>query len=171
MGGGAGGFLPKQLLLSKAWKTMLSRRGGGSAALVYGEILRRRVYQRAGDRNGRSVCVNNGEIRLPYSDAEKYWGFSPKRFRAALDMLEEFGFIDVPRRGSGMHGDPSLYAESNRWERWDTQYFKQVKRRKRRIGWAVRNKRRRKGQLPSGEAGQLPSKEAGDERQTSLGGS
>ena len=129
------------LTSSRAWQEMLLSSGGGTAVLVYVEILTRRVFHRLPGKKGkkkRLVCVNNGKIKLTYKKVEELWGLRPARFRRALDMLESFGFIDVKNRGTGIRGDPSLYAESERWSDWGTTQFRRSTRVRGGFGWAKR---------------------------------
>ena len=138
---------------------MLSR-GSGTAVLVYIELLTRRVFHRPpGKKNKRkrSVCVNNGEIVLTYRQAGKLWSLRPARFRRALDMLEDFGFIDVKNRGTGIRGDPSLYAESERWRDWGTKQFRQSTRVRGGFGWAKRKSARKKRESASGSGSEALS--------------
>lgn len=71
--------------------------------------------------------VNNGSIEFCYSEAARY-GISSKRFARALDELLRVGFIDIAHTGYGLHKDKTLYAISDRWERFGTPEFEKAER-------------------------------------------
>ena len=69
------------------------------------------------------MILNNGEIEYCYSEAEKK-GIPRPSFMRNLDMLIEYGFLDITHSGSGgKKGDKSLYAISDRWRDYGTDNF------------------------------------------------
>jgi len=72
--------------------------------------------------------TNNGEIVFSYSEAQKKYGLTKRRFRDALDKLIELGFIDIAHHGGGLMGDCTLYAISERWRNYGTHEFIQETR-------------------------------------------
>ena len=86
--------------------------------------------------------TNNGEIQFSYVEAEKEYGFSSGKFARAIDELISVGLIDIVKTGFGLHKDVSLYAISDRWEKFRTDEFIVKKRQKRKqsLGFARGNK-------------------------------
>ncbi len=103
---------------------------------------REQVQTRPGRREKDWVIVNNGEIQFTYDEAETKYGISEGRFRRALDDLIRVGLIDITKTGLGLKKDVSLYAISNRWEKFETDEFVVKKRpkRKQQFGFTNKNK-------------------------------
>ena len=113
--------LEKPLLKSDAFREL-----SGAAKTVYLDFrMKCRVKGMkgpSGRKNGR-VILNNGEIEYCYSEAEKR-GITRSRFMRAIDALVERGLIDITHSGSGgRKGDKSLYAISDRWQKFGTDDF------------------------------------------------
>ena len=75
--------------------------------------------------------TNNGEIQFTYTEALEKWGIKDGKFTRAIDELIRVGLIDIAKAGFGLHKDVSLYAISNRWEKFGTDEFVVKKRQKR----------------------------------------
>jgi hypothetical protein len=121
-------FITKEMIRSEAYRS-LSR----VALLVLMDFLDKRVMRTSGTKrtNGRGnstkrwLCVNNGEIKYTYSEAEAK-GFSRGQFRNAIDELQRKGFIDITHLGKGGRkpsngtGDSTMYALDDRWREYDS---------------------------------------------------
>lgn len=85
--------------------------------------------------------TNNGEIQFTYLEAEKKWGISVGKFTRAIDDLLRVGLIDITKTGLGLHKDESLYAISDRWEKFGTDKFVVMERpkRKQQLGFTKGN--------------------------------
>jgi len=112
-------YLVPDLIDSKAFRKL-----NGTALKVLIYFYRKRQLVRVG-RKGKEIWTvkNNGEIVFPYTEAEKKYGLTKRRFRDALDNLIELGFIDIAHHGGGMMGDCTLYAISGRWRKYGTGQF------------------------------------------------
>ena len=91
------------------------------------------------------VVTNNGKLTFTYRDAAKK-GISTGQFIHALNQLVRFGFLDVTHAGTGVVGDPSTYALSERWRDWGNPKFQSAERSKdmRRVGFQNPANRRSK---------------------------
>jgi len=77
-------------------------------------------------RGNKRYKVVDEPMRFTYHEAECR-GLSRQQFSKALKVLHECGFLDVVTHGSGLEGDFSEYALSNRWRQYRTSEFKKVK--------------------------------------------
>ena len=73
----------------------------------------------------RYRLINDGEISFTYKEAGQR-GLTDQKFRKALLELHKFGFIDVTHPGSGIRGDYTKFAISDRWREFATNKFKSV---------------------------------------------
>jgi hypothetical protein len=119
-------YITKEMLCSPAYRSL-----SGKAMLAYQDFLAKRDMRPLGRRkkaDGTKVinwhCFNNGQIRYPYSIAEKN-GFSRRDFRNAIDELQIKGFIDITHLGKGGRkpetgdGDSTMYYLDTRWKEYD----------------------------------------------------
>ena len=125
-------YITKEMLNSRAFRDLSK-----IALIVLMDFFSKRNMQRCGGKrsNGRRnsskrwVCVNNGEIQYPYSEAEEK-KISRTRFRNAIDELQRKGFIDITHVGKGGRkptngtGDSTLYALDDRWHEYDPEESK-----------------------------------------------
>ena len=106
----------KEMAKSKAFR-MLPK----TAIIILLDFLMKRRM-----KGGR--IVNNGEIEYCFSEALKR-GIPPATFNRNRDILIGHGFLEVTHAGSGgKKGDKTLYALSDRWQKWDKDTFKRVER-------------------------------------------
>ena len=70
---------------------------------------------------------NNGEIIFSYREAIEY-GVTRSTFAKAIKKLVEKGFIDITRQGGHYGNMPTHYSISDRWKKYDTPDFKEVKK-------------------------------------------
>ncbi|PQP34449.1 hypothetical protein C6A37_07745 [Desulfobacteraceae bacterium SEEP-SAG9] len=142
-------FITKGLLESEAYRS-LSR----CALLIYQDFLAKREMILI-KRNRKKVWVtnNNGEIVYPYAEAEKK-GFSRKKFRNAIDELQQKGLIDIKHLGKGGKkpangmGDVSKYWIDDRWTDYGTDQFRPPRNPRTKVtrtdrGWAVYNRNKK----------------------------
>ena len=122
--------MERKLLSSKAYLWLT-----GCAPQVYGLFRLRCQPERTG-REGRKewVIANNGRLVFTYQEAKEKWGFKSGRFRDAVDELIEHGLLDIAEPGDtvGARRRPTLYAISNRWERYGQADFEEKPRGRRR---------------------------------------
>jgi len=74
-------------------------------------------------REKKYVIANNGKIQFTYIEAKEKWGISEGKFLRAIDQLVSVGLIDIAKSGFGLHKDKTLYAISDRWEKYETDDF------------------------------------------------
>lgn len=84
--------------------------------------------------------TNNGEIQFTYLEAKEKWGILGSRFTRAIDDLIRVGLIDIAKTGCGLHKDVTLYAISDRWKKFGTDEFVEMKRPKRTQQYGFINK-------------------------------
>lgn len=73
--------------------------------------------KRGKDKHKELNIINNGDISFTYREA-KWRGLSNQQFSKSLKILHALGFIDITKHGSGLMGDYSCYALSNRWRKY-----------------------------------------------------
>lgn len=126
-------YIPRGMLRSKAFIKL-----SGKSLKIFLIFLSRRDMRKIpkgkGKGNKEWVCINNGEITLYYSEAEKKYGISRKTFSRIIDELVTLGFIDVARQGIGVAKVPTLYSISDRWRKFGTTEF-EVKKRNKKIAY------------------------------------
>ena len=102
----------QEMFKSKAFRTLTN-----TAMVILLDFLMRRKI-----KNHR--ILNNGEIVYPFSEAAKK-GIPAATFNRNRDLLIERGFLEITRAGSGgKKGDMTLYALSDRWQKWGKDNFK-----------------------------------------------
>lgn len=82
-------------------------------------------------RSKEYYLANQGEIQFTYKEALGKWGITQKQFTKAIDEVIRVGLIDITKLGFGLQKDKSLYAISDRWEKFGTDEFVVKKRQKR----------------------------------------
>lgn len=92
-------------------------------------------------RSKEYYLANQGEVQFTYDEALEKWGITQKKFTKALDELVRVGLIDITKSGFGLQKDKSLYAISDRWEKFGTDEFvvKKRQKRKQQLGFTKRN--------------------------------
>lgn len=123
----------QEMFKSKAFRSLTST----AMVILLDFLMRRRI------KAGR--ILNNGEIVYPFSEAEKK-GIPATTFNRNRDLLIERGFLEITRAGSGgKKGDMTLYALSDRWQKWGKDSFKTATRPKderKGIGFAAYHKKK-----------------------------
>jgi hypothetical protein len=104
----------RQMSKSKVFRTLPAT----AMVMLHDFLMKRKV------KGG--MILNNGSIEYCFSEAEKK-GIPRETFNRNRQVLLERGFIDISHYGSGgKKGDKTLYAMSDRWERWGRDDFKHV---------------------------------------------
>lgn len=133
-----GHYLRNEIITSKAFTELAKQQGGGSAIQVYLVFLLKLNNFGAANTHAKKKkdsplpmynAGNHRELQFTFREAMKL-GFYAGRFNRAIDLLVKYGFIDIPHTGMGLRKEVTIYAISDRWEKYDTAVFKIVKRRK-----------------------------------------
>lgn len=122
-----GTYLVKDLLSSTAYFA-LSGVAPQVLTIFHCKLIKKRISKRA--RKSEYIVLNAKNLFFTYAEAKSKYGLTKPRFTRAIDQLVEKGFIDIVRQGGGLEGDYSVYAISNRWEKYGTIGFKEAKRKK-----------------------------------------
>jgi len=135
-------FVSRAIITSKAY---LSLKTAAACKVLMGFLSKcqwERVQARPGSRDKEWHIVNNGEIQFTYVEAEEKYGLSSGKFTRAIDQLVAVGFIDITKSGFGLQRDATLYAISDRWEKYGTNDFVPRERPKRieKLGFRKGNK-------------------------------
>jgi hypothetical protein len=123
-------FVSRRVITSKAFLALKTN----TACQVYMIFLYKcqwKPIEGAPRRKKEYYLANQGEIQFTYDEAVEKWGISNNRFTKAIDELVRVGLIDIAKSGFGLHKDKSLYAISDRWEKFGTDEFVVKKRQKR----------------------------------------
>ncbi|MHC4461850.1 MAG: hypothetical protein ACYS30_10515 [Planctomycetota bacterium] len=123
-------FVSKRMITSKAFRSLKT----AAACQVFMIFLTKCVPKQIDGKPKRKdgwFIANNGEIQFTYDEALRKWGILNKRFTKAIDELVRVGLIDITKSGFGLNKDKSLYAISDRWEKFGTDEFVIQRRRKR----------------------------------------
>jgi hypothetical protein len=134
-------FVSRSVITSKAFLALKT----ATACQVYMIFLNKcrweKVQARPMRREKEWRITNNGEIQFTYDEALNNWGISEDRFKRAIDGLVRVGLIDITKSGFGLKKDKSLYAISDRWEKYGTDEFIYMERpkRKQKLGFRKGN--------------------------------
>ena len=123
-------FVSRKQITSKAFLSLKT----AAACQVYMIFLckcQMKPIEGSPKRKKEYYIANNGEIQFSYDEALEKWGITQKKFTKALDEVVRVGLIDITKSGFGLKKDKSLYAISDRWEKFDTDEFVVKKRQKR----------------------------------------
>ncbi len=124
-------FVPRSIVLSKAWLSLRTA-AACQVYMIFRSKCRMEKVQAKPMRREKEWCIsNNGEIQFSYKEAEQTWGIKSGRFTRAIDDLIRVGLIDIAYSGFGLHKDVTLYAISDRWEKFGIDEFVVKKRQKR----------------------------------------
>ncbi len=123
-------FVDRSAITSKAFLDLKT----AAACQVYMIFLYKcqwKPIEGSSKRSKEYHLANQGEIQFTYDEALEKWGITQKRFTKAIDELVRVGLIDITKSGFGLQKDKSLYAISDRWEKFGTDEFVVKKRQKR----------------------------------------
>lgn len=109
----------RKMIQSKAFKDMSSRKNGGVCIRVYLIFLTFRRIEKVGKKGHERISIlNKKELNFTYKTAVEKYGISTNQFTRAIDLLIEYGFLDIVQSGSGMRKIKSQYGLSERWRRY-----------------------------------------------------
>ena len=123
-------FVSRRVITSKAFLSLKT----AAACQVFMIFLTKCVPKQINGKPKRKdgwYIANNGEIQFTYDEALEKWGITQKKFTKAIDEVVRVGLIDITKSGFGLKKDKSLYAISDRWEKFGTDEFVVKKRQKR----------------------------------------
>ncbi len=123
-------FVSRKQITSEAFRSLKT----AAACQVFMIFLTKCVPKQIDGKPKRKdgwYIANNGEIKFTYDEALGKWGITQKKFTKAIDELVRVGLIDITKSGFGLQKDKSLYAVSERWEKFGTDEFVVKKRQKR----------------------------------------
>lgn len=139
-----GVWFERELFESAAFRAL---RGVASVRVLLAFMLRRRLQKTKGGRDASYRVTNNGEIVLPYREAERRLGIPGAAFRRAIDDLVRVGFLDIAERGNGVARTPTLYGLSERWRRYGHDDFVERARTPERRGLGFQGCRKEGGEM------------------------
>jgi hypothetical protein len=130
-------ILEPDLMDSDAFKKL-----SGAAIRVLLRFLRKRTWASQG-RNKLPVWDNAGLV-FTYAEAKALGICSTTRFFTILKQLVELGFLDVEHQGGAYGKDYSRYAFSERWKKYGTPEFIEVKKKRSLKGFPIQENLERK---------------------------
>jgi len=123
-------FVERSVITSKAFLDLKT----AAACQVFMIFLYKRQWkpiEGSAKRSKEYYLANQGEIQFSYKEALEKWGITQKKFAKGIDEVVRVGLIDITKSGFGLQKDKSLYAISDRWEKFGTDEFVVKKRQKR----------------------------------------
>lgn len=135
-------FVSRALIKSKAFWDLKTATSCRVFFIFLSKCRVEKVRTTPGSRDREYAITNNGEIRFSYIEAEEKYGISDGKFTRAIDDLVRVGVIDIAKTGLGLKKDVTLYAISDRWEKYATDEFVVKKRPKRKQQFGFTNKNR-----------------------------
>ncbi len=135
-------FVSRKMITSEAFRALKTAAACQVFMIFLNKCIPDRVQTRPMRREKEWRITNNGEIQFSYIEAEGKWGISDGKFTRVIDELLRVGLIDITKTGIGLHKDATLYAISDRWEKYGTDEFVVMKRpkRKQQFGFTKKNK-------------------------------
>ena len=120
--------IARDLLKSAAFCSLTT---GAPHIVLMTFMLKRQMKEIKGPKRESTWEVkNDGRLAYTYAEAKRQ-GISAGRFRDALDMLLDRGFIRIVRTGEGKHRNISLFGLSDEWKEWRPGDEPKAKRKKR----------------------------------------
>jgi hypothetical protein len=135
-------FVSRKVITSKAFLALKTACACQVYLIFLSKCRMEKVRTRPMHREKEWFITNNGEIEFTYTEAETKYGIPAGKFTRAIDELLRVGLIDITKTGLGLHKDVTLYAISNRWEKYGTDEFIEKKRPKRKQQFGFTNKNR-----------------------------
>lgn len=124
-------FVSRALITSKAFLSLKTAAACKVLMIFLSKCQVEKLRTRPGCRDKEWLIVNNGEIQFTYKEAKEKYGLSSGKFTRAIDEVVEKGLIDIAKSGFGLQRDVTLYAISNRWDKYGTSEFEPAERPKR----------------------------------------
>ena len=133
-------FVSRKQITSEAFRS-LKTAAACQVFMIFLYKCQMKPIEGSAKRKKEYYIANNGEIQFSYKDALEKWGISNGRFTKAIDELVRVGLIDITKSGFGLKKDVSLYAISDRWEKFGTDEFvaKERQKRKQNLGFTKGN--------------------------------
>ena len=135
-------FVSRKVITSKAFLDLKTAASCQVYLIFLSKCRVEKVQTRPMSREKEWQVTNNGEIQFTYIEAESYYGISAGKFTRAIDENIRVGLIDIAKTGLGLHKDVTLYAISDRWEKFGTDEFVVMKRPKRKQQFGFAGKRK-----------------------------
>ena len=123
-------FLPRSIIIDSNLFWSMPKTAIRVYMIFKGKCVVEKVNAKSGRESGWMI-KNNGKIKFSYKEAKEKYGISCGSFAKAIDSLIEKGFIDLDHQGSGTQDDYNLYAISDRWKSYGTEFFVKAARTKR----------------------------------------
>jgi hypothetical protein len=139
-------YVSRRMVTSKAFLDLRTATACQVFMIFLSKCRMEKVQTRPGRNEREWQIVNNGEIQFTYIEAETKYGISAGKFTRAIDELIRVGLIDIAKTGMGLHKDVTLYAISDRWEKFGTAEFVVMKRPKRKQQFGFAGKRSKQKQ-------------------------
>jgi len=139
-------FISRNVITSKAFLALKTACACQVYLIFLNKCRMEKVQAKPMHREKEWQITNNGEIQFTYIEAETRYGIPAGKFTRAIDELIRVGLIDITKTGMGLHKDVTLYAISNRWERFGTAGFVAKKRTKRKQQFGYAGKRSKQKQ-------------------------
>jgi hypothetical protein len=117
-------YVEWQILESEAFKSL-----SAMTIRVLLRFLQKRKWSRIKVNRKPKIIYENGDLVFTYNEAEAL-GISRSQFHSIVKKLCEVGFIDIEHQGGGVARDYSRYSLSTRWEKYGTDDFKPVEKRR-----------------------------------------
>jgi hypothetical protein len=135
-------FVSRSVITSTAFLALKTAAACQVYLIFLNKCVPKKLQTRPGRREKEYMITNNGEIQFTYTEAETKYGISEGRFKRAIDDLIRVGLIDITKTGLGLKKDVSLYAISDRWEKFGNDEFVVETRpkRKQQLGFTYKNK-------------------------------
>jgi hypothetical protein len=136
-------FVSRRMIKSKAFLDLKTAPACKVFLIFLSKCRVEKVQTRPMSREKEWCITNNGEIQFTYAEADSKYCISAGKFTRAIDELLRVGLIDITKTGMGLHKDVTLYAISDRWEKFGTDEFVVMKRpkRKQQFGFAGKSKK------------------------------
>jgi len=112
-----------KLVISPAWRELTP-----SAKDVHIIFLLKREWIKP--KGKKKVEYINTGLEFPYSEAKSLLGMSSSTFTECIQLQVKVGLLDITRRGNPYRRETSVYAISNRWEKYGTPGFQKVEYKK-----------------------------------------
>ncbi|MBA7675963.1 hypothetical protein ES703_84202 [subsurface metagenome] len=123
-------FVERSVITSKAF-LYLKTAAACQVFMIFLYKCQWKPIEGSAKRSKEYYLANQGEIQFTYKEALEERGISNKRFTKAIDEVIRVGLINIAKTGFGLHKDVTLYAISDRWEKFGTDEFVVKKRQKR----------------------------------------
>jgi hypothetical protein len=135
-------FVSRNMIASKAYFSLRTAAACQVFMIFLSKCRWEKVQSRPMRRDKEWAITNNGEIQFTYLEAQEKFDISEGKFKRAIDELIRVGLIDITKTGCGLRKDVTLYAISDRWEKFGTDEFIEKKRpkRKEQFGFTRKNK-------------------------------